>query len=258
MIFPEDHGGPGERIMVVVAHPDDAEFMCSGSVARWTSEGRKVIYALVTSGDKGTSDRTIVPAELAKLREQEQREVCAILGMHTVEFLRYEDGVVQNTLELRKDITRLIRKHTPSAVITQNPATRWSGNYVNHPDHRNTGDATMDAVFPSARDYHMFPDLVMNEGLMPHITEHLYLGARGDMAEVYFDISETIETKIRALKAHKSQVINPTEEFDNRIKEMAGRVGAERGMAYAESFKYFYLGEEKTQRDRIPPTPDRD
>ncbi len=258
MVFSLEHTGPGHKIMVVVAHPDDAEFMCSGTIAKWTSEGREAVYVLVTSGDKGTSDRSIVPAELAKQREQEQRNVCDILGVKTVEFLRYEDGTVQNTLALRKDITRMVRKHKPSAVITQNPTQRWNGNYINHPDHRAVGDAAMDAVFPSARDYHMFPDLALNEGLMPHITEHLYLGARGDTADVYVDISETIETKIRALKAHKSQVINPTEEFDRRMKEMARANGAARGLAYAESFKYFYLGEEKTQRDRIPPTAVRD
>ena len=251
-VWPEDHAGPGGKILVVVAHPDDAEFMCAASVARWTSEGKEVVYGLVTSGDKGSPDPSVVPSELAALREEEQREVCRILGVSEVEFLRYEDGMVENTLELRKDIVRLIRKHKPSAVVTQNPTARWSGHYINHPDHRNTGDATLDAVFPSARDVHMFPELALNEGLDAHIVEHVYLGARDDIADVYFDVSDTVETKIRALKAHASQMrftpnadggpSDEEREFGERLTGWLKERGAEKGLPYAESFKYFYLG----------------
>lgn len=250
--WPEDHEGPGPKILVVVAHPDDAEFMCAGSVARWTSEGREVVYGLVTSGDKGTPDPSIAPADLAKMREKEQREVCRILGVQEVEFLRYEDGMVQNTLELRKDIVRLIRRHKPSAVVTQNPTVRWSGNYINHPDHRNVGDATLDAVFPSARDVHMFPDLALDEGLDAHIVEHLYLGMRDETADVFFDVTSTIETKLRALKAHASQMrfvqsedggpMQEEQEFDARISGWLKERGAAKGIPYAETFKHFRLG----------------
>ena len=241
--WPADHKGPGSKILVIVAHPDDAEFMCAGTVARWTAEGREVVYGLVTSGDKGTSDPGVVPTELAKLREVEQTEVCRILGVETIDFLRYEDGMVQNTLALREDIVRLIRKHRPTAVIPQNPTTRWSGNYVNHPDHRNTGDATLDAVFPSARDVHMFPHLVSQEGLYPHVVEHLYVGARDDSSYVYFDVEATVGTKIAALKAHKSQMMNVGAGFDQRIRQGLIGNGEPKGIGYAESFKYFYLGD---------------
>lgn len=236
-----EHDGPGDRIMVIVAHPDDAEFMCAGSVAKWTGEGREVIYTLVTSGDKGTPDPSIAPQDLAKMREVEQGNVCDILGVSAIEFLRYEDGMVQNTLDLRRDIVRVIRRHRPSAVITQNPTIRWSGNYVTHPDHRATGDAAMDAVFPSARDVHMFPELAMNEGLNAHIVPHLYLGARDATADVYFDITDTIETKARALNAHVTQIKDPsaTEGF---VRENAKLAAEGHGMQYAESFKYFFLG----------------
>ena len=229
--------------MVVVAHPDDAEFMCAGSVAAWTAEGREVVYVLVTSGDKGTEDPKVVPTEFAKLREREQQNVCDILGVKAVEFLRHEDGMVQNTLELRKDIVRVIRRHQPTALITQNPTARWMGNYVNHPDHRNTGDATMDAVFPSARDVHMFPELALNEGLGPHIVDHLYLGDRSEEADIAFDVSGTIETKIHALQAHASQVPDP-DRTAYYIREAAQALGEPHGMAYAESFRYFYLGKD--------------
>ncbi|MBM3940713.1 MAG: PIG-L family deacetylase [SAR202 cluster bacterium] len=238
----QEHLGHGNKFMVVVAHPDDAEFMCSGTVARWTREGKDGVYVLVTSGDKGSSDPNVVPAELARTREEEQRNAARVLGVHTVEFLRYEDGMVWNTIQLRKDIVRMIRKHRPSAVITENPMARWVNNRVNHPDHRAVGDATMDAVFPSARDYHMFPELVRDEGLQPHTVDHLYISARGADADVYIDIATTIETKIRALRAHASQVRNPTPEFDENIRQMARRAAGESGMEFAESFKYFYLG----------------
>ena len=240
--WPEDHEGPGDKILVIVAHPDDAEFMCAGTVARWTSEGREVVYGLVTSGDKGTSDPDVIPSELAKLREKEQRKVCHILGVETVEFLRYEDGMVQNTLELRRDIVRLIRRHQPSAVVTQNPTVRWSGHYINHPDHRNTGDAVLDAVFPSARDIHMFPELASNEGLGAHVVPHLYVGARDESADVFFDVSATADTKVRALKAHESQMKDVTEAFDERMKGWLKTIGEPKGIPYAESFKYFSLG----------------
>jgi len=240
-VVPTDHQGPGDKIMVIVAHPDDAEFMSAGSVAAWAKEGKEVVYVLVTSGDKGSEDPNIVPSELAARREIEQRNVCDILGVGSIEFLRHEDGTVTSDLTLRKDIVRAIRKHKPSAVITQNPTVRWSGNYVNHPDHRATGDATMDAVFPSARDVHMFPDLKLNEGLEPHIVPHLYLGDRSDTANVAFDISGTVETKFKALAAHVTQVPNPA-ETGRRVREGAALTGARVGFDHAESFKYFYLG----------------
>ncbi len=237
-----EHTGPGDRIMVVVAHPDDAEFMCSGSVAKWAREGREVVYVLCTSGDKGTSDPDVKPAELARIREEEQRQVCKLLGVKHVEFLRREDGVLVSDLSLRKEIVRLIRRHKPSAVVTEDPSVRWHGARLNHPDHRAVGDATLDAVFPSARDYHVFPELVAEEELLPHVVEHLYLGMRSEEADVYIDISETIDAKIAALKGHKSQVRSPSGDFDEFVRAMARRSAGERGMEYAESFKYFYLG----------------
>ena len=228
--------------MVVVAHPDDAEFMCSGTVAKWVQEGKEAVYALVTSGDKGSADPAIVPEELAATREQEQRDVCRLLGVKDVEFLRYADGMVVNSIELRKDVVRLIRRYKPTAVITEDPTARWRGSYINHPDHRAVGDATVDAVFPSARDVHMFPELIREEGLWPHVVEHLYLGTRSQEANVLIDISQTIEAKIAALRGHKSQVQNPSPEFDDRIRSMARQTAGESGMEYAEAFRYFYLG----------------
>jgi LmbE family N-acetylglucosaminyl deacetylase len=247
MVLPiQEHLGPGDRVMVIVAHPDDAEFMCAGTVAKWTTQGREVIYVLVTSGDKGTSDPSIKPEELAQLREKEQTNVCKILGVNAIEFLRYPDGALTNSLELRKSLVRVIRKHQPSAVIAQDPTVRYLGNYINHPDHRASGDAALDAVFPSSRDYHAYPDLIDQEGLMPHMVDHVYLGGLqfGD-GTVKVDITTTLDTKIRALMAHESQVKNPGEEFVNRIKTRASQSAEGSEMQYAESFRYFYLGPQK-------------
>lgn len=243
MVLPtQEHLGPGERVMVIVAHPDDAEFMCAGTIAKWSGEGREIIYVLVTSGDKGTSDPSITPSELAVLREKEQRNVCKILGVEKIEFLRYPDGAVTNSLELRKSLVEVIRKHQPSAVIAQDPTTRYLGNYINHPDHRAAGDAALDAIFPSSRDYHAYPDLI-EAGLMPHVVDHVYLGHwRGPDINVRIDISETLDTKIRALIAHESQVKNPGDEFANRIRTRALQSADGSDMQYAESFRYFYLG----------------
>lgn len=247
MVFQKPpHTGPGNKIMVVVAHPDDAEFMCSGSIAKWTREGREVVYVLCTSGDKGTSDPNIIPAELAKLREDEQRRVCNILGVKHLEFLRREDGILINDLSLREDIVRKIRQYKPSAVITGNPV-RWTGNYVNHPDHQAAAEATLAAVFPSARDYHTFPHLVTQEGLLPHVVDHLYVGMRSEEADVFIDISETIQIKIEALRAHASQIKNPGEEFAENIRKMARQAPGKNGPEFAESFKYFYLGERRLE-----------
>ena len=247
----QTNSGPGNKIMVVVAHPDDAEFMCAGSMAKWTKEGAEGVYVIVTNGNKGTTDININPVELAKRRREEQKAACNILGVNTIEFLDFEDGMLENNLELRRMIVRLIRKHKPSAVITENPAARWVGNYINHPDHRAVGDATMDAVFPSARDVHMYPDLRLNEGLAPHIVEHLYLGMHGSDANFFVDISTTIDIKIRSLKAHESQVKSPNLEFDQFIRNMAVASAGETEHGMAESFRHFYLGEDVSEGNSV-------
>ena len=250
---PQEHLGPGDRIMVVVAHPDDAEFMCAGSVAKWTREGREAVYVIATNGNKGTPDREVDPAELAALREGEQRAACAVLGVSKVEFLRHEDGTLQNTLQLRREVARLIRVHCPSAVVTEDPTARFVGNRINHPDHRAVGDATVDAVFPSARDFHMWPELYYEEGLEPHVVDHLYVSGRGGEANVRIDVAATIELKIAALRAHASQVRNPTPEFDEFVRSMARRNAEGSPYEYAESFRYFHLGARPPSQNAPPP-----
>ena len=238
-----DHDGPGQRILVVVAHPDDAEYMVAGSVARWVREGREVVYVLCTDGGKGSPDPDVDPQRLTLIRQQEQDSACKVLGVREVVYLGYPDGLLQNTLELRRDITRQIRLFRPDAVVCQDPTRRWYGStYLNHPDHRAAGDAALDAIFPSARDYHVFPKL-MQEGLLPHKVRHVYISPGLQEGDVWFDITDTIEQKIEALYQHRSQVgareqSGGSEEF---VRQIGRLVGAQSGMEYAEAFKYIRL-----------------
>ena len=198
------HNEP-RKVMIIIAHPDDGEFMAAGTMAKWARQGSEIYYVLCTSGDKGTSDPNVNPEELAAIREREQKGAAAVVGAKDVVFLRYPDGSLQNTLALRKDLVRQIRRFKPDVVICQDPTNRFGEGNINHPDHRAAGDTALDAVFPSARDYHVYPDLIA-EGLMPHKTLEVYMGAQGSNATVWEDISATIETKIAALQEHKSQV----------------------------------------------------
>ncbi len=230
--------GRPRRVMVVVAHPDDAEFGAAGTLALWAKEGSEIIYVLCTSGDKGTSDVSIKPAELARRREQEQKAAAAIVGAREVVFLRYEDGVLLNTLQLRRDIVRQIRTYRPDVVVCQDPTSRFRDNYINHPDHRAAGDATLDAVFPSARDPHVFPELLA-EGLQPHKVLEVYLMGPAS-PNTWIDISRTLDLKLAALRQHVSQFDDP-EQVMERVRQRAREMADGHGMEYAEAFRYIKI-----------------
>ena len=232
-------------VLVVVAHPDDAEFMAAGTIGKWGLEGKEINYVLCTAGDKGSSDRSMSPSKLAEIRRREQREACDRLGVKELVFLNYEDGVLLNTLALRRDIVREVRRFKPDVVVCQDPTMRWSGQYINHPDHRAAGDAALDAVYPSARDALVFPELLC-EGFEPHKVKEVYLG--GSMVgDVYVDIEESIHLKVAALKAHVSQVGDgprpdrPGWDLETVIRERAAQVGEPQGMKFAEAYRYIRL-----------------
>jgi len=223
--------------MVVVAHADDAEFGCSGTVAKWCREGVEVVYVIVTDGSKGTSDRGITPEQLGKMRHQEQANAGKILGLKDVVFLGYPDGYLQPTLDLRRDIAREIRRFRPDVVITTNPTrTLNSTSYIGHPDHFAAGEAALSAVFPTARDHLSFPELLA-EGLEPHkVREVLITGY--DKPDKWIDITETIEISLQALAAHASQI---GAGVTDRVREWKRQAGKEHGMEYAEAFKHIVL-----------------
>jgi len=217
------------NVIVFTPHPDDAESRMAGTVARWTREGRDIIYVVCTNGDKGTDDPDIEPEELARIREQEQLAAADILGVREVIFLRHPDQALEDTWEFRKEIVRLIRTYKPDMVVTVDP---YRG-YLDHRDHRITAQVTLDAVFPYANDAHIYPDL-LEQGLQPHRVKEILFCGTGD-PNYYIDITDTIDTKIAALRCHKSQV-GDRSELAEWIKQRA-RMSAE-GQDYelAEGF----------------------
>ena len=188
------------QVMVVTPHPDDAEFGVAGTVACWTREGKNVVYVVCTNGDKGTSDINMKPQELAGIREQEQLAAAKLLGVSEVIFLRHPDQSLEDTPEFRKELVRLIRMYQPEIVVTTDPYRR----YVWHRDHRITGRVTLDAIFPYARDFFSYPDL-LEEGLQPHKVKEVWLWATED-PNYRSDITDTFDIKMAALGCHKSQV----------------------------------------------------
>lgn len=229
---------PLNRAMIIMAHPDDCDFICAGTAAKWAKEGKDIVLVVITDGSKGSSDESMTSERLIALREAEQRAAAHLLGFKDVWYLHYEDAMLEPTLALRRDLVRCIRQYRPDIVICQDPNRRWGGSgYLNHPDHRAAGEAALAAIYPTARDRLTFPDLV-TEGLLPHKVREVYIGATND-ADTFIDISETIDLKIAALKAHASQ-IDPT-RIDERVREMSANTGKEHNLAHAEAFKLIRL-----------------
>ena len=229
-------GEPG-TCLVIMAHPDDAEFNVAGTVARWIRDGWRVIYVVCTDGSRGSNDAHMPPSRMKPIRHAEQLKAADILGVHTVVSLDYEDGTLQPTLELRRDLTRLIRRFKPTIVISRDPSVHFYGDYINHPDHRATGEAALYAVFPSAGTRFIFPEL-LEEGLEPHRVRELFLYGSPE-PDVWVDITETVDLKIAALKAHRSQV--RADRAEAWIRARAGDIGKRFGVAYAEQFNRMIL-----------------
>ncbi len=231
-----------KRAMVVTAHPDDAEYGCSATVAKWCRLGWEVVYVLCTDGSKGTEDRETTSEQLTELRTKEQIKAGETLGLKTVEFLGYPDGYLEPTLELRRDISRQIRVHKPDILITTNPTRDLlSSGYIGHPDHFATGEAALSAVFPSARDHLTFPELFYDEGLEPHKVREVWVMSFGADANFWNPLTEVdVELSIKALHDHVSQVSNP-EESAKWMKSRRAETGQKIGADYAEGFRKFTL-----------------
>lgn len=227
-----------ESAMIVMAHPDDPDFSCVGTIARWIRAGTRVCYVLCTSGDVGIAEPGMTREKAAQIREAEQRQAAEIAGVQDVVFLGEPDGMLQPTLELRRKIVREIRRFRPEVVVTGDPTRVWSGNsYINHPDHRAASAAALDAVFPAAGQPNLFEEIA-DEGYQAHKPRKVYV-TTWDEADVYVNIEETIEIKVAALRAHKSQMKDWDPE--PRIKEWAAIRGEGKEMAYAESFRVITL-----------------
>jgi LmbE family N-acetylglucosaminyl deacetylase len=236
-----------KRVLIVMAHPDDGEFSSGGTVARWAAEGRDIYYCLLTDGQVGDAGDTEITSErLTQVRQEEARAAARALGVqHDVFFMHYMDSRLEPTLEVRGNIARLIRQVKPDVVICQDPTVRWSGQgYINHPDHRAAGEATLAAIMPVASTRLAYPELAA-EGLAPHNVREIYITGTQN-ADRWVDIGGYLETKVAALRAHKSQMRDwdPAEGVKRWAEENgnnARKYGHE--MQYAEAFKYIKLGE---------------
>lgn len=230
--------------MSIHAHPDDQEFSIGGTLAKWAKAGCEIVSVVITSGDSGSNDVTkdgSYKPELARLRETEQLAANEVLGITQTVFLHYPDGELQPTIELRKELTRLIRKHKPDVVLCGNPEAWFYGNeYVNHPDHRAAAQAACEAVFPSAGTRLIFTDLLAT-GYEPHEVKRLYIHGT-DKPDTWVDISETIDIKVKALQQHVSQI--PVDEVEKWMKDWAKEDAKDKEFEYAESYRVMILKQE--------------
>jgi LmbE family N-acetylglucosaminyl deacetylase len=224
---------------VVTAHPDDVDFGSAGTVAAFTAAGLEVTYCIATSGEAGGSDRTMARADMASLRQDEQRAAAAVVGVSDVRFLGYPDGMVQTTLNLRRDISRVIRQVKPERVLTQSPERNLEFIYASHPDHLATGEAAVDAVYPDARNPFAHPELLEQEGLEPWSVAELWImGPGGQQAGVAVDTTNTVERKIAALLCHKSQMPDP-DGVTQRVRDWARGNGELAGLAEGRAAELF-------------------
>src|SRR2546423_7851272 len=222
--------------MIIVAHPDDAEFGAAGTVATWASEGWDVYYVICADAGGGGSDEAtdvgaVARMAIAETRKREQRAACEILGVKDVVFLDNPDGLLQPTLELRRDLVRLLRQYRPSRVVCQSPERTWTPVYAigrYHPDHLAAGQAALAAIYPASQNGWDFPEL-LKEGLLPHkVREVFFMGAPSTNYAV--DITEQWEIKLNALRAHESQLAERFEFIENMLKEWAKEAGQKYGM----------------------------
>lgn len=240
------HAEVPARAMAIFAHPDDIEFGVGGTVARWVRQGCEVAYVLVTSGDVGIAEPGMTKARAIEIREAEQREAAAVVGVTDVTFLREPDGMVEPTIDLRRKLVRELRRFRPEAVLCGDPSLVFvPAGGINHPDHRAVATAAIDAVFPAAGQPNLFEELA-EEGLSARKIRRVYVSSRGE-GDHWVDITDTVELKIRALRAHHSQ-LDAYAGLEERIREWSAAVAARgreahpdvpeaRAMRHAEAFR---------------------
>jgi LmbE family N-acetylglucosaminyl deacetylase len=242
MMMNDEKSGPPflnytpQTVLVVGAHADDIDVTAGGSVALWTKAGAHVEYLILTDGSKGSADDKMTATQLTATRQAEQQAAAEILGAHDVHFLNYEDGMLEVTMDLKRDIVRVIREVRPDTVVVMDPTMVYAEglNYINHPDHRAAGQATLDAVFPLARDHLSFPELLDQAHLGPHKVAHVLL-TNFAKQNCWVDISTTFDLKLKALLRHASQMPDP-ERVSSMLRRRAESAGSQAGCKYAEGF----------------------
>ena len=230
-----------ERAVVIVAHCDDIEFGMAGTIARWTDAGATVTYVIVTDSSSGSNEPDADLEALSRTRAEEQIASAAVVGVHDVRFLNYKDGILQPTLELRRDLTRIIRELRPQAVMTLDPTTMITdeNDYINHPDHRAAGEAALYAVFPSSETRPIFPEL-LDEGYEPWKVQKLYMMLTSKTNTIV-DITDVIERKLDSLRRHVSQL---NEEVVDMVRKWNADAGEKAGFGYVEQFRVMNLNTE--------------
>jgi LmbE family N-acetylglucosaminyl deacetylase len=231
------------RILVISAHPDDVDFGAAGTVAKWTDAGLAVSYCIVTNGDAGGSDRSVLRDEMATLRQAEQTAAAKQVGVHDLHFLGYPDGRVEPTLALRKDLTRVIRLLQPDRVVCQSPERNYARMGVSHPDHRAVGTSSLDAVYPDARNPFAFPELLADENLEPWTVREVWI-AGSPTPTRYVDITDTFSRKLAALRSHASQIKDP-EGLEEMLRGWLSRAAEAGGLPeghLAEAFQVLQAG----------------
>lgn len=230
------------RVLVIVAHPDDVDFGAAGTIARWADDGAEITYCLITNGDAGGFDPAVDRADIPAIRQAEQRAAAKCVGVHDVRFLGYRDGELEVTMGLRRDLCRVIRQVRPDRALIQSPERNWDSVNISHPDHLAAGEAALRAIYPDARNPYAFPELLVEEGLAAWTVPDTWItGAPRERANTFVDVTDTLDRKLAALRAHESQTAH--------IPDLAGMVGGWLGRAaeaaglgpgrYAESFFRF-------------------
>ncbi len=227
-----------ERILFVTAHPDDLDFGAGATIAQWTDAGIHVSYCICTNGDQGGKDLTVTRDEMRTIRQREQRNAGAVLGVSDLHFLNYHDGLLEPTIQLRKDIVRIIRTVRPQRLVVQSPERSYDRIFASHPDHLAAGEAAMQAVYPDCGNPFAFPDLLRDEGLEPWNVSEAWV-MTNEFSDHYIDTTSTIDRKIKALREHKSQ-IEDMDAMGERVREWGARNAELLGLAegrFAETFK---------------------
>lgn len=218
-----------QRVLVVTAHPDDVDFGSGGTIATWTDAGATVSYCIATDGDAGGFDPEVPRSAIGGIRQDEQRKAAATLGVTDVEFLGHPDGRLTASFDLRRDIARAIRRVRPDRVLVHSPERDLRNLYVSHPDHLAAGEAALCAVYPDARNPFAYPELLAEEGLAAHTVPEVWVMSAGDRADHYVDITDMVDRKIAALRAHASQTAHMT-ELEERIRSWGARQAQAAGL----------------------------
>jgi LmbE family N-acetylglucosaminyl deacetylase len=231
-----------KNILVLLAHPDDPEFFCGATLAKWAREGHHITYVLLTCGDKGfnpTTQPDMTPEKLCAIRHEEQYAAAKVIGAKAVHIMTNPDGYLVPDLNLRRDVVREIRRHKPDILVTCDPQTLFATYGINHPDHRAAGQVVLDAVFPAAGNLVYFPEL-LEEGFQPHQPKEVWCSLTMQ-PNTTVDVNETWDIKLQAILEHKTQV-QDAEKLIERFKSRRAEDSTEENPRYEEKFKVIKYG----------------